>query len=62
MPTQSPEGLLRKAEGIDSRLRARLSRLDQQAVMSAKPPPRITTAAVVLPLSQASHPWAGAPH
>ncbi|ASW95178.1 helicase-related protein [Mycobacterium intracellulare] len=48
-PKQSAESLNRKAVELDMRLRKRLELLDQQALMSTKPP-RILTAALVLPL------------
>lgn len=48
-PKQSAENLNRKAVELDMRLRKRLELLDQQALMSTKPP-RILTAALVLPL------------
>jgi superfamily II DNA or RNA helicase len=47
---ESAESLNRKAVELDIRLRKRLELLDQQALMSTKPP-RILTAALVLPLS-----------
>jgi superfamily II DNA or RNA helicase len=46
---ESAESLSRKAVELDLRLRKRLERLDQQALMSTKPP-RILTAALVLPV------------
>jgi hypothetical protein len=49
-PKQSAENLNRKALDLDIRLRHRLELLDQQALMSTKPP-RILTAAVVVPLA-----------
>ncbi len=49
-PKQSAENLNGKAVDLDVRLRHRLELLDQQALMSTKPP-RIVTAAVVLPLA-----------
>lgn len=48
-PKESAESLNRKAVDLDARLRRRLERLDQQALMSTKPP-RILTAALVLPI------------
>ncbi|OHV00231.1 helicase-related protein [Mycobacterium talmoniae] len=48
-PKESSDSLNRKAVDIDFRLRKRLELLDQQALMSTKPP-RILTAALVLPL------------
>ena len=47
---ESAESLNRKAVELDARLRQRLDLLDKQALMSTKPP-RIMTAALVLPLS-----------
>lgn len=49
-PKESSDSLNRKAVEIDLRLRKRLELLDQQALMSTKPP-RILTAALVLPLA-----------
>lgn len=49
-PKESSESLNRKAVEIDTRLRKRLELLDQQTLMSTKPP-RILTAALVLPLA-----------
>lgn len=49
-PKQSAETLNRKAVDLDVRLHQRLELLDRQALMSTKPP-RILTAAVVLPLA-----------
>ena len=46
---ESSESLNRKAVELDYRLRQRLELLDQQALMSTKPP-RILTAALVLPI------------
>ncbi|MGV7375131.1 helicase-related protein [Mycobacterium kansasii] len=46
---ESAESLNRKAVELDARLRRRLETLDQQALMSTKPP-RILTAALVLPI------------
>jgi len=46
---ESSESLTRKAVDLDHRLRRRLELLDQQALMSTKPP-RILTAALVLPV------------
>ena len=48
-PKESPESLNRKAVELDIRLRKRLDLLDQQALMSTKPP-HIVTAALVLPI------------
>ncbi len=48
-PKESAESLHRKAVDLDIRLRQRLELLDQQALMSTKPP-RIVTSALVLPL------------
>ncbi|MGG7100880.1 helicase-related protein [Rhodococcus sp. 24CO] len=48
-PKESSESLNRKAVELDHRLRQRLELLDQQALMSTKPP-LILTAALVLPL------------
>jgi superfamily II DNA or RNA helicase len=48
-PKESAESLNRKATELDSRLRKRLQLLEQQALMSTKPP-RIVTAALVLPV------------
>ncbi|BCI82286.1 RNA helicase [Mycolicibacterium sp. TY66] len=48
-PKESSESLNRKAVELDSRLRKRLELLDRQALMSTKPP-RIVTAALVLPV------------
>ncbi|WP_326545191.1 helicase-related protein [Mycolicibacterium sp. ND9-15] len=48
-PKESAESLNRKAVDLDARLRRRLETLDQQALMSTKPP-RILTAALVLPI------------
>ncbi|MEV7663570.1 helicase-related protein [Paenarthrobacter sp. NPDC089316] len=47
---ESSESLNRKAVELDLRLRERLGLLDQQALMSTKPP-RILTAALVLPIA-----------
>ncbi|MEW1881859.1 helicase-related protein [Rhodococcus sp. NPDC080181] len=47
---ESSESLNRKAVELDYRLRQRLELLDQQALMSTKPP-RILTAALVLPIN-----------
>ncbi len=47
---ESPESLNRKAVELDLRLRKRLELLDQQQLMSTKPP-RLVTAALVLPVS-----------
>ena len=47
---ESSDSLNRKAVELDVRLRARLELLDQQALMSTKPP-RILTAALVLPIA-----------
>ena len=49
-PKESAESLNRKAVELDARLRKRLELLDKQALMSTKPP-RIMTAALVLPIS-----------
>jgi SNF2 family DNA or RNA helicase len=49
-PKESAESLNRKAVELDARLRRRLELLDKQALMSTKPP-RIMTAALVLPVS-----------
>ncbi|WP_396910169.1 helicase-related protein [Mycolicibacterium sp.] len=49
-PKESSESLSRKAVELDMRLRKRLELLEQQALMSTKPP-RIVTAALVLPVS-----------
>jgi hypothetical protein len=49
-PRESSDSLNRKAVELDVRLRARLELLDQQALMSTKPP-RILTAALVLPIA-----------
>ena len=48
-PKESAESLNRKAVELDIRLRQRLELLDQQALMSTKPP-HIVTAALVLPI------------
>ncbi|WP_405180615.1 helicase-related protein [Nocardia sp. NBC_01377] len=48
-PKESSDSLNRKAVELDSRLRKRLALLDQQQLMSTKPP-RIVTAALVLPI------------
>ncbi|WP_311209490.1 MULTISPECIES: helicase-related protein [unclassified Aeromicrobium] len=48
-PKLSSEGLNRKAVELDVRLRKRLELLDQQQLMSTKPP-HIVTAALVLPI------------
>ncbi|MEI2811950.1 MAG: hypothetical protein V9F00_17720 [Nocardioides sp.] len=48
-PKESSESLNRKAVELDVRLRKRLELLDQQQLMSTKPP-RIVTAALVLPV------------
>lgn len=47
---ESSDSLSRKAVELDYRLRQRLELLDQQALMSTKPP-RILTAALVLPIN-----------
>ncbi len=47
-PKESSESLNRKAVELDTRLRQRLELLDQQQLMSTKPP-HIVTAALVLP-------------
>ena len=49
-PKESAESLNRKAADLDARLRKRLQLLDKQALMSTKPP-RIITAALVLPVA-----------
>ncbi|MCV7377656.1 helicase [Mycobacterium alsense] len=49
-PRESAESLNRKAVDLDVRLRKRLEVLDQQTLMSTKPP-RILTAALVLPVA-----------
>ncbi|MFA5607472.1 MAG: helicase-related protein [Leucobacter sp.] len=49
-PKESAESLNRKAVELDARLRKRLELLDKQALMSTKPP-RIITAALILPVS-----------
>ena len=51
-PKESSDSLTRKADDLDARLTRRLRRLDQQEQLATRPP-RILTAAVVLPLSQA---------
>ena len=48
-PKESSDSLNRKAVELDSRLRKRLTLLDQQQLMSTKPP-HIVTAALVLPI------------
>ena len=48
-PKESSESLNRKAVELDARLRKRLALLDHQQLMSTKPP-RIVTAALVLPV------------
>ena len=48
-PKETSESLNRKAVELDVRLRKRLELLDQQQLMSTKPP-RIVTAALVLPI------------
>lgn len=48
-PKESSESLHRKAQDLDQRLRQRLTTLDQQALMSTKPP-LIVTSALVLPV------------
>ncbi|ORW93959.1 helicase [Mycobacterium sp. IEC1808] len=48
-PKESAESLNRKAVDLDARLRRRLETIEQQALMSTKPP-RILTAALVLPV------------
>nr|WP_255499427.1 helicase-related protein [Aeromicrobium senzhongii] len=48
-PKESSDSLNRKAVELDVRLRKRLTLLDQQQLMSTKPP-RIVTAALVLPV------------
>ncbi|SNQ51023.1 Helicase [Frankia canadensis] len=47
-PRESAESLHRKAVDLDGRLRARLERLDRQALMSTRPP-LVLAAALVLP-------------
>ncbi|MCA0294157.1 MAG: DUF3883 domain-containing protein [Actinobacteria bacterium] len=49
-PRESADSLNRKVVELDVRLRARLELLDQQALMSTKPP-QILTAALVLPIA-----------
>ncbi|WP_102145863.1 helicase-related protein [Mycobacterium hubeiense] len=49
-PKESAESLNRKAVELDARLRNRLELLDKQSLMSIKPP-RIVTAALVLPVA-----------
>ncbi|WP_231998632.1 helicase-related protein [Nocardioides baekrokdamisoli] len=49
-PKESSDSLNRKAVELDARLRRRLTLLDQQQLMSTKPP-HIVTAALVLPVS-----------
>jgi ERCC4-related helicase len=49
-PKESADSLNRKAVELDARLRQRLELLNQQSLMSTKPP-QIMTAALVLPLS-----------
>lgn len=49
-PKESAESLNRKAGELDARLRRRLELLDQQALMSTRPP-LILTAALVLPVA-----------
>ena len=49
-PKESSDSLNRKAVELDIRLRKRLDLLDQQSLMSTKPP-HILTAALVLPVS-----------
>jgi len=53
-PKESSESLNRKAIDLDVRLRKRLELLDQQELMSPKPP-RILTAALVLPIDMLEH-------
>jgi superfamily II DNA or RNA helicase len=48
-PKESSDSLNRKAVELDARLRKRLALLDQQGLMSTKPP-HIVTAALVLPI------------
>lgn len=48
-PKESSDSLNRKAVELDARLRKRLALLDQQQLMSTKPP-HIVTAALVLPI------------
>ncbi|MFB8229434.1 helicase-related protein [Cellulosimicrobium sp. NPDC055967] len=49
-PKESAESLNRKATELDIRLKGRLALIDQQALMSTKPP-QILTSALVLPLA-----------
>ena len=49
-PKESSESVMRKAQDLQARRQARLALLDQQAQLATKPP-RIMTAALVLPLS-----------
>lgn len=49
-PKESSESLNRKAAEMQARLERRLAKIDQQLQLSPKPP-RITTAALVLPLA-----------
>lgn len=49
-PKESSDSLARKAQDLQARRETRLALLDQQAQLSTKPP-RIMTAALVLPLS-----------
>jgi superfamily II DNA or RNA helicase len=49
-PKESAESLNRKAVELDARLRNRLELLDKQALMATKPP-RIVTAALILPVA-----------
>lgn len=49
-PKESSDSLMRKAQELQARREARLALLDQQAQLSTTPP-RIVTAALVLPLS-----------
>ena len=53
-PKESSEGLRRKAQELQVRRENRLELLDQQAQLSIKPP-RIMTAALVLPLSMVDY-------
>lgn len=49
-PKETADSLSRKAADFEARLERRLARLDRQAQMSTKPP-RVMTAALVLPLA-----------
>ncbi len=48
-PRESSDSLTRKAADLDARLQARLARITQQLAMTGKPP-RLLTAALVLPI------------